>query len=110
MNGPLKEKELRALATCNRCHRKVGQWNLPIFWKVTLERHVVDVRAVQRQQGLGLLLGSGALAAVMGPNDNMTAVIADEITITICDDCALENGLAGIAEVFAARKEEEGGK
>jgi len=67
---------------------------LPILWKFRLERHFLDHKALQRQQGLGLMLG-GQIAAVMGPDENMT--IPQSLSEgMICDVCMLER----LPEIF----------
>ncbi|MGM3021142.1 hypothetical protein ACS2UM_27240, partial [Bacillus cereus group sp. BC317] len=63
----MKEAELRQHATCSLCHKPIGHTRLPLFWKVTVERFGVDLQAVQRQHGLGLMIGA-PLASVMGPD------------------------------------------
>ena len=86
----MKEKELRELATCKVCREKIGQKQLPILWKVKAERHGLDAGALQRQQGLGMMLGGhGLLAQTMGPDENMTKVLSDQ-TCMICDECMIE--------------------
>ena len=55
----MKEKELRERTTCAVCRRKIGHTGLPLFWTVKIERHGVDVKAVNRQQGLAMFFGGG---------------------------------------------------
>ena len=87
--GGLKEKELRALATCANCRRKIGQTELPIFYVVTIERHGLDSRAINRQQGLAMMLGNnGLIANIMGPDEDMTVRLMEPRRIMICEDCS----------------------
>jgi len=88
MGEPLKEKELRELATCQICKEKIGQKQVPILWKVRAERHGLDSHALRRQQGLGMMIGA-PLAQVMGPDEDMTKVLAD-VTCMVCDVCMIE--------------------
>lgn len=86
---PLDEAELRALCTCSACGRKIGQTAIPILWKVSLERHGLNLPAIQRQQGLGQMLGGNArLAMVMGSGEPMTIPLMDRVTVMVCDECA----------------------
>lgn len=62
----MKEKELREHADCSICGKPIGNSGLPLFWKVTVERFGLNVDAVKRQQGLGMMLGAH-IAMVMGP-------------------------------------------
>jgi len=62
----VKENELRKHLKCSCCDKPIAHTGLPIFWKVTVERHGIDTTAVARQQGLSVFLGSPQLANVMG--------------------------------------------
>lgn len=85
----MKEQELRELSECCVCMRKIGELPLPMFHKITMERHGLSLPAVSRQQGLAMLLGGDAvLAAAMGPNEDMTVKL-DETTTMVCEDCML---------------------
>lgn len=89
MGTPMKEVELRTLTTCAACGKKIGQLALPIFWKVTVERHMLHIANVQRQQGLTMQIGA-TLAAVMGPDNDLTVVMEPSQTFMVCDPCAIE--------------------
>ncbi len=94
----MKERELRDAAKCGLCGKPFGHTGLPMFWRVTVERHALDPKAVQRQQGLGMMIGA-PLAMVMGPGEEMTAPLLKPITITVCEDCATKTTcVASIAE------------
>ena len=97
----LKEKELRALATCGICHDKVMSTGLPLFWRVTIDRFGIDTRAMQRQQGLSMMMGSPALAMFMGPNEDMAKPVMDTAVVSVCENCATGSDLpiAAIAEI-----------
>lgn len=84
---PMKERELREKARCMNCNELIGRKAIPIIWKITTERHGLDLKAIQRQQGLGMLIGNGAIAMAMGQNENMTQVLAEHV-IVICDECS----------------------
>ena len=87
----MKERELRECATCAVCGHLIGKASLPVFWRVRLEYHGVDVKAVQRQQGLAMMLGgNGMLAAVMGPDEEMTKPLMEPGAITVCHDCGMK--------------------
>lgn len=85
----MKEKELRTAATCAMCRRKIGETGLPVFYRVTVARYGIDLKAVERQQGLTMLLGGNAMiASAMGPDEDMTVTLMEPATITVCDPCA----------------------
>jgi hypothetical protein len=95
----MKEKELREAAECARCHKKIGASGLPLFWRVRIERYGLDVRALERQQGLAMIVGSAALAQVLGPDEDLATPVMDPVTVTICESCCTEPLiLAAIAE------------
>ncbi len=84
----MKEKELREAAICEICNKPIGASGVPLFYRVRIERYGLNARALQRQQGLTAMLdGHAALAAIMGPNED----IADKISsteITVCETCS----------------------
>lgn len=83
----LREKDLRALATCCACGRKVLATGLPLLYRVTIERFGVDVAAMKRQGGLAAFIGSAAIAGVMGPDLDMAERIGDAVQVAMCDSC-----------------------
>lgn len=83
----MREIELRTAATCALCGELIGLTGLPLFWRVRIERHGIDLAAVQRQAGLALLLGNSALALAMGPDEEMTTPLMEPITFTVCEPC-----------------------
>lgn len=98
----MKEQELRHLATCCVCRRKVGQLPTGVFNKISSERFMVNPRAVQRQHGLEQMLGNVALAQVMGAGEDMAVSMGPAITIMICDDCVMEH----VHQIFQAYEEQ----
>ena len=94
----MKESELRKHAKCSLCSELIGHTGMPIFWTVQVFRHGVDLSAVRRQDGLGMMLGNTALAQVMGPDEEMTKVLLGPVDLDLCEKCALENDI--IAEAF----------
>lgn len=85
----MKEKELRARSICAICNKAIGAGGSPLFYTLRIERHWVNLAAVQRQTGLALVLGgSSALAAAMGPDEEMTEPAMKPLDVTICERCA----------------------
>jgi hypothetical protein len=107
----MKETELRKHATCDLCRQRIGHTGLPLFWRVRIERFGIDMRAAQRQTGLGLMLGAG-LAQVMGPDEDMARPVMAPLLLTVCEACACTSELpvAAMAEVVkAGPTDSEGG-
>lgn len=95
----MKEQELRTHAVCSLCEDKIMAAGLPLFWTVTVARYGIKAKAVERQQGLAMLLGSAALAQVMGPDEDMTVPMMDPVTLTVCENCCTkEIRIAGVVE------------
>lgn len=88
---PMKEADLRQHhCECSRCHRKLGQTLSPCFYKLTVESHILNLPAIQRQQGLGMQLGgNGFLAMHMGEDEDMTVTPDDPPkTLLLCLECS----------------------
>jgi hypothetical protein len=99
----MKETELREHARCSRCCRLVMHTGLPLFWRMTVERFGVDLNATRRQDGLAQVLGSQALAGVMGPNEEMTTLLMGPVVLTLCEACAMNDSAALDAMAKAER-------
>ena len=96
----MKEKELRENAKCKMCGKGIGHTRLPLFWRVKIQRYGIKIDALERQQGLTMMLGGHALLAqVMGPDEDMADKIS-EVEITLCEKCAVEEQwpVAALAE------------
>lgn len=104
----MKESELRLHATCSLCKEKIGHAGVPLFWTVRIERHGIDMRAVQRQTGLAMMLGGNvAIAGAMGPDEDMTTPMMDPVTLTVCERCAVGRDLPIAAQADAALGEQK---
>jgi len=78
----LKERDLRPCALCGNHH--VGL----ILYRVTVETFCLDLGAMRRQIGLGMMMGgNAAIAQVMGPDEDMANRV-DTSTVILCLDCA----------------------
>lgn len=99
--GIMKEAELREVATCKLCQKKIGHTGMPLFWRVRVERYGLKKDALDRQQGLTMMLGGRAqLAAMMGPDEDMAEKISST-EFTICEECAM----ASTCVAFLAEEE-----
>jgi len=88
------------LTPCALCGKGLLHDNHLDFYRVTVERHIVNGRAVQRQHGLELMLGNHFLAAVMGPDEDMTVELPGTKTANICFDCAVEYRVVQLPEAL----------
>jgi hypothetical protein len=77
---------------CAICHKGLMHAGIPLFYRIKLQRFGLDKQAIQRQTGLEMMLGrAAALAAVMGPNEDIAQPIDEPRTILICEMCTHEN-------------------
>jgi hypothetical protein len=95
----MKEKELREVAECAVCGKKIGDCGLPMFFRVRIQQYIVDGRALQRQAGLGMMIGP-QLAMVMGADEDLATMLLER-EITVCCACAMEKQV-GIAALILA--------
>ena len=85
----MKEKELRDNAKCSLCGNGLMTKGNPLFAIVTVKTQVIDLRAIQRQAGLEMIIGDVAIAQALSPNENMTKDL-NTVTATICYDCFMK--------------------
>lgn len=101
----MKEAELRKHAVCDICRQPIGHTGLPLFWRVTVERFGIDLRAVRRQDGLTAMLGGNAMIAQhMGANEDMAKSLMT-VVLTVCESCAMEQSLTTTALLRAEAAE-----
>ena len=82
----MKEPELRRRAICSRCEHPIGAAGSPLFAVLRQQDYILDLAAIQRQTGLGMMIG-GALAMHMGPDEDMASPAPDEADMTLCALC-----------------------
>ncbi|MFP4240072.1 MAG: hypothetical protein ACLFRZ_12300 [Rhodosalinus sp.] len=84
----MKQRDLKPCALCGKGMAHSGQLH---FYRVRVEQHVLDVRAIQRQHGLEQMLGpAAALGQVLGPDEDMAKGLG-ETTQLVCADCGLSS-------------------
>lgn len=85
----MKEAELRQHSNCSLCQQKIGASGMPLFWRVTIEHFGLDLRAVERLQGLTMMLGGNAqLAMLLGPDEDLAKWVSKPVVLTVCWTCA----------------------
>lgn len=104
----MKGRELRQHTTCDVCRRRLGETPLPIFWTVKAARHGLNADAIRRQDGLTSVLGgNAAIAAAMGPDEDMTVTLMGEVGLTVCDQCATSSSFSLLMVVLARRSSDK---
>lgn len=80
---------------------------MPIFWTLKVQRHGIDMKAVNRQAGMEMMMnGHVPLAQILGPNEDMTKPLSVEVKLTACDNCAYDHRTMNLAEVVESKIEE----
>lgn len=103
----LKERELRAAVTCAACGRKLGATGTPLFWRLRIERFGLNAQALRRQHGLGLQIG-GALAQIMGPDEDLAIPVMSPVEVTVCEPCGTDQVIVAML-VSSVKDEQQGG-
>lgn len=74
---------------CHYCGQGVMHNGIPIFYRLTIETHGINVHKTQQQVGLEMMLGGNAvIAAALGDRD-----ITEQLgmsTVTACHSCVME--------------------
>ena len=78
------------LKPCAICGLGVMHAGVPVFFRVKVEHMGIDTLAVRQTHGLETMLGSVALARVMGPDPDIAKPIVDAVEVLVCQSCALE--------------------
>ena len=84
----MKRAELLQHVKGSACAGRVGASGLPLFWRVRVERFGIDLQAVRRADGLAAAIGSAAIAAVLGPDEELAQPVMETVTLTLCESCA----------------------
>lgn len=89
----MKEAELIALGKCCICGEPLlGHANsTPTFYTVTVAHHGLNISALQRRFGLGLMLGNNdRIARALGPDEDLAKQVGDESKFFVHETCANE--------------------
>lgn len=93
----------RDFEKCLCCDRGMAHANDLTFFRIRIERFCLDTRAIQRAHGLEQLLGGHALLAnVMGPDENLAVRVGDDLTLLVCQSCAINPDTAGVWALYEA--------
>lgn len=113
----LKRKDIEG---CMSCGRGVAHNHDITFYRLKVERFVLDPTAVNERHGMELMMGGGTggavLAQVMGPDRDLAKLVAGPMVMIICEPCAMGGlgetsrppCLAALAERWTERQEGTG--
>jgi len=95
----MKKKDFKPCIFCGKGMMHDG--NI-LFFKVSIQRMGINMNAVKEQHGLEIMLGSPAIASVMGPDSDIAKPIGIQAKGLICDTCACDKKtvLAQMAEMM----------
>ncbi len=85
----LKQSDLQHCLLCTKGMMHGGDIQ---FYRVTIENFIVDTRAVQRQAGFEMAMGSAVLAQAMGTDPDI-AMGVTAVGGFICQECFFEGKL-----------------
>lgn len=104
MKDGLKQREI---TKCACCGKGIGHNRSLTFYRIAIESHIGNLPAVTRQTGLEMMLGSAALASVMGQDEPMSMIVAETMPAVICFDCAVEKSVVELAETLRGKEVDE---
>lgn len=100
----MKAKDLRP---CDGCGDVLTSNGVPMFYRARVETMGVNINAVRRQVGLGMMIGNAAIARVMGPDEDMAKPVVPAEDLILCRECALEYSVIFAHGIVADRHEKE---
>lgn len=82
----IKEDALMALGSCRCCAQPLTHDQL--FYRIKIERAGFMADAIRERAGMEMMMGSGALARIMGPDRDLAKVIAGPVEVAVHEKCA----------------------
>ena len=83
----MKQNEFSNCVLCDAGMAKDGVF----FYRVSVEQMVLDLRAIQKQHGMEMIMGAAApLAKIMGPNEDLARGLGPT-SFLVCGKCALHS-------------------
>lgn len=94
---PFRRHDIRP---CAICERGVAHDGNILIWRISFERLGLDRRAIERQHGLELIVGSPAIAHVLGSDAELAKPVDGPHDVLVCEPCVTDllMGLFVIAE------------
>ncbi|KKL52571.1 hypothetical protein LCGC14_2284120 [marine sediment metagenome] len=96
---------------CCACHQGVAHDGGISFYRLSVERFILNVRGIQQTAGLEMFFGGGHTGAVlgdiMGANPDIAQpIFSKPLTLLMCEDCACmkPKPLAALVEMAQERE------
>lgn len=107
---PFKTKGVKQseIQKCRLCKKGVAHSNQLLSTRLRVTRLCVDPDAIRQQHGLEMVLGgNGVIAMALGTDREMLKPLGEEVTVMICDVCAMDMTLAELWELANEEKSDE---
>lgn len=98
----IKVKDLRP---CDVCSKPI----VPTFFRLRIERLIIDQGAIRQHLGLAQMLGSHMLAAAMGTDEDAARILDGPADAVVCERCVLAQ-LPHLFYLLEQRRKEEEAK
>lgn len=90
----------RDIRNCDLCGEKLCRTQIPLFWRVHIERMAIDLKVARQLEGLSMLIGSSVIAEAMAPSNDLVVPLGEASELMVCDPCAMKMvGPPSIAEL-----------
>jgi hypothetical protein len=84
----IKEAELDRLGPCAICRKPLLGNGDVSFYRVQLTRAIFERRAIEKRVGLQMMIGSGAIARVLGPDEDLAVILDGPHEVAVHESCA----------------------
>lgn len=97
---------------CLICGNGVMHCRSPLFYRIKIDHMMMDLKAVQRAQGLEMMMGGGVegsvIANAMGPDEDLAFRFSGD-TFLICQECSIKDiSISRLCEYIEEKKDREG--
>lgn len=83
----LKRRDLEQTPVCKVCTKPILAGQVPLFYRVTIERVGLMANAIRRAAGLEMLVGHSGLASILGPDEDLAKVM-DKKVVAVHEHCS----------------------
>lgn len=86
----MKERELERLGNCVVCGKPLFDREKAglTFYRIQVTRLGANLGAIERRMGLGMMLGSPAVAQAMGPDEDLAIQLGETSDVLVHEECA----------------------
>lgn len=95
---------LSEIQKCAVCGQGLAKSNVATYYRLDLAVEMLDYRAIQRAQGLEMLIGNAAIARAMGQDEKIGVEVARSKQVYICFDC----GCKPLHDIYERLEMEDG--